>query len=172
MEAFADKYPRVAAHVSPREPGRDNVHKNAMSAFGWMETVHGKPKKPMEMGVTPLGEMLSRFPLGTGEKLSKNTVFHEGTHAAQNLGNRHVGTLYDLVSRLFGYDNNPFEATANRAGSKAAGFEFDGPDKGNTITLLEQMVNDYLKTNPANATTDTIGNIINSRRAVGWKPSK
>jgi hypothetical protein len=113
FEAFAQRYPRVAAHMEPGF-GKSTSGNKRVEAF---TSVPGtKVTEPVPVGITRYGRfMTSRFMPG-GAKRAKNLIGHEGTHVAQALGNQDLGTLYDAAETLYGYKNNPFEVTARRAG--------------------------------------------------------
>jgi hypothetical protein len=109
---FADKYPRVAAHIQ--------IHPEL--APGVVAAV-GIPRwgvrKPLNMQVGAQGlEIFDDSPQG-----AMNAMFHEGTHTAQALGNSKAANLYESASQAVGYKNNPYEINARRAGEMAEGKE-------------------------------------------------
>jgi hypothetical protein len=85
-------------------------------------------------------------------------MFHEGTHAAQNLGNKDMRDLYYLAHRLLGYAENPFEINAFRRGGNEELSQINkeaiGQVKSDYIrSLLQQNVDDLRATKSVPATT-------------------
>lgn len=109
-EAFADQYPRIAAHTNITPEVDPYAGK-----FGMVmrPPPGGKVTKPVDVG---FGESVPMMP----DDVTKNMVFHEGTHVAQALGNKDMNKLYDLVNDITGYRKNPFEVSARYSGKKAA----------------------------------------------------
>jgi len=148
---FEQKYPRVAAHMRPVRVTQEMME--SPSALGMIEVPPDKVTKRMRVGIPPAGQNQGYFD-------SLNTVFHEGTHAAQALGNSDSSDLYDLADELVANDQNPFEVNAIRkgylAGQKAAksvGMEYHPPldllhnVKGPYKGAMQQML-ELAKQNP------------------------
>jgi hypothetical protein len=126
---FASKYPRVAAHM--------NLSPNAMHNM--------EPISPESAGITSI----ERFPFNQVDKDSggtafgptlnvkfnqeimkdraqaRETLYHEGTHTAQALGNKDMGDLYmhghdmqNTGNDAVDYRMNPWERSAFRRGIK------------------------------------------------------
>lgn len=107
---LADKYPRIAAHISMR-PGAYDLGPSGMAQM----TVKDTREIPFAMRFSDQG-------LQTGAadpNQARGMVAHEATHAAQALGNKDWPTLYNASQAAVGYRNNPFEQTA-RARQAAA----------------------------------------------------
>jgi hypothetical protein len=134
-EQFAQDYPRVAAHMRP-EYGLPPSESSKAAAY--INTPPGKVLEPMKTGFTHIGRHFSENPTDyeTGLNEARKMMYHEGTHAAQALGNRDFNDLYANANALVGYDLNPFERTAERAGFRAA---------GNTLTKTNKTAIDMLK---------------------------
>lgn len=112
INTFADKYPRVAAHmrVSDKPP-------STPGALAEVAIPSAGVYRPINMMVGAEG--VDRMDNSAAEAM--NAVFHEGTHVAQGLGNRRFGPLYRNATELVGYGPNPWEINARRAGHKAIG---------------------------------------------------
>ncbi len=107
---FAQRYPRVAAHMelSP-EPIRGPLGDRAMAQIA-----------------APVGQVQNRIPMEVfnygraraqqNPGLAKDIIAHEGTHVAQALGNRNNRELYQSATELAGYANNPMEVSARMKG--------------------------------------------------------
>lgn len=140
-EEFAEKYPRVAAHAWPME--ESGYHRYPPDTPAAADIPYGKVERriPIEFTDNPSGRASAK-----SLPESRANMFHEGTHVAQALGNSKAVELYDEAERLLGYNHNPFEQTANYAGSKAAGFpqgmmsRIDRPE--NAIKQLEGYAQD------------------------------
>lgn len=119
-EQFAQDYPRVAAHMRPEYglPPADSPR-----AAAYVQTPAGKVTEPMKTGFTHIGRHYTETPESyeAGLNQARQMMYHEGTHAAQALGNKDFNELYGRANRLVGYDLNPFERTAERAGNRAVG---------------------------------------------------
>lgn len=113
---FAERYPRVAAHMRPQLIGKDTY----IDGYPEIAAIDPPPtqyfsrtaKGPMRMLVTPEGV---RGTEQVGPGFARRTVAHEGTHAAQFLGNKDLPSLNDAVTRLVGYVDNPIEVAARLA---------------------------------------------------------
>ena len=117
---FAARYPRIAAHTILRDDLLDDGTR-------LMEGTRTRATT-----VTPRGKVTSQIPVifnkdaieGPSRDLT-NTVFHEGAHVAQSLGNRESNRLYQLFRKLdeVGYKHHPMEIAAKNAGARAADTE-------------------------------------------------
>lgn len=138
-EEFASKYPRIAAHADPmKESGYYRYPANTPAAA---VIPYGKIEQPVPI---EFADNRSGREVAANIKDARETMFHEGTHVAQGLGNSDFGELYDEAERLFGYHGNPFELPAYYAGIKARGDGppelFDRPD--NAIRVLQGYAED------------------------------
>lgn len=106
-EEFAARYPRVAAHMSPSQVPR--VDMPLTHAQVQIPPAGGKITEPMPLQFTDFGVDRSANDL----EFARDLMFHEGTHAAQALGNRHTAPLYSAANQAVGYADNPFEINAN-----------------------------------------------------------
>tara|TARA_R110000868_G_scaffold255919_4_gene512587 strand:+ start:660 stop:1775 length:1116 start_codon:yes stop_codon:yes gene_type:complete len=104
-ELFGKSYPRVAAHMRNAEMPLDEPGVTAVARMDWNDMVHGQPGM-LEVGKGHLPD------LALNDNIASGTMFHEGTHAAQALGNRDTPILYGAASRLLPYRNIPHEASA------------------------------------------------------------
>jgi len=107
-ELFAQRYPRIAAHISPYklEGGRN-------------------------LGITDvLPSDITRVGLKIDNPELERTLLHEGTHVAQKLGNPKLPELYGRVTRgmeakglspEMAYKLNPFERSAVRVAERKLG---------------------------------------------------
>jgi len=111
-EAFAKKYPRIAAHslINPE------VYKDT-NAYAAMQ--------PYEPGVTeglidkyhvPINIHYSKYGIRSSPEQGLRSTFHEGTHVAQKLGlGEAANDLYQNMDQLYGYKWNPAEIGAVRS---------------------------------------------------------
>jgi len=127
---FADKYPRIAAHMSPQE---GKLFFPTASAAVEIPMTNEKIATPLITKFTKSGIEKSDLNLDA----ARNMVFHEGTHAAQVLGNKDLGKLYQNSSILSGYGRNPFEINANTSGMR----NYPGGPKRKVININEQLQN-------------------------------
>jgi hypothetical protein len=113
-ERFATRYPRIAAHTRVEAiptPAGASMTKAAQVDWNHLP-------EPVLPGASVGGRIpLQILPRGAQEletvpTFADEILSHEGTHVAQRLGNRETPRLYDTASRLVGYPNNPFEASA------------------------------------------------------------
>lgn len=112
--SFADRYPRVAAHMrmTPEiAPGGSTLADVNIPAYGVRKPV------PMRLGNSGIDKIDNSVAQAT------ETLFHEGTHVAQALGDKRFGPLYDNANTAVGYRNIPYEVNARQAGEKAAGLQ-------------------------------------------------
>lgn len=109
-EAFAQKYPRIAAHIRfSRTPASD--------PWTIISRVpqYGRVTAPIEIrGGKEALKLAKKDP-----KMALEQLFHEGTHIAQALSLPDFGALYRYVQGVLGYSGNPFERTAYFRGWKA-----------------------------------------------------
>lgn len=145
-ERFAGRYPRVAAHmtIDPNYVG------NAGGAdLAVLYPQEGKVTKPLRMGYTQMGAAASN----SDPQTAINHMFHEGMHAAQNLGNSDMNKLYQLASQMEGYRNNPFEVMARAkevSNEQSALFPKSTPQGGTEQATAIRMLKD-LATNRASS---------------------
>lgn len=127
VNTFADKYPRVAAHmnISPQAPMQHR-------ALASIELPEATMTRPLDMQIGMKGRKLFENDLDA----AVNTMFHEGTHVAQALGNKDTTPLYSYAEDVVGYRNNPFEVNARRAGDKAIGRDV-APYRNATSQLVD-----------------------------------
>lgn len=105
---FAERYPRIAAHINPSSRIDNNPTRSA--AIHTPNT--GAPNYRMIMEISERGlKGADLYPQD-----ARQLIFHEGTHAAQALGNSDFGRLYNQANKLVGYKQNPFEVSAREAG--------------------------------------------------------
>jgi len=127
---LAARWPRVAAHLR-----FDRYPRDLGGADAAITTGSGGPAvMPISFGEDTFRNM-DNLPQGE----LNNIVFHEGTHAAQALGNSDMGDLYDNASTLVGYDRNPFEVAAYDRGMAAE----VGSDRASTWGLGAQKPKAY-----------------------------
>lgn len=114
---FADRYPRVAAHINlfkhPTDEGFTYSPSGKANAF--TRNPVGRVSKPIPVGITPTG-------LKYAEEIpyyADDMITHEGAHVAQGLGNHHFANMYQRASELTGHEYNPFEDAARTAADKA-----------------------------------------------------
>lgn len=103
-ELFAEKYPRIAAHMHLKRSENYGLPMMAQA-----HSPYGKVAAPINISMSPE----QPYPL--------NVLTHEGTHVAQSLGNSDALALYDFANehKDLGYPRNPFEHTADYAGELA-----------------------------------------------------
>jgi len=156
---FAEDYPRIAAHMRP-EYGLPPA--DAPRASAYVATPAGKVTEPMKTGFTHIGRYYSETPQDyeVGLRAARDMMYHEGTHAAQALGNKDFNTLYGHANKLVGYDMNPFERTANRAGHRALGN--DTQATRNTRTAID-MLKDITALPGQGPSAEHIKNVLNVR---------
>lgn len=134
--AFAKKYPRVAAHMNLNPYAIDLA-----DSTGARIAAQDKVRTPMEMEITRLGNAVSREDPAAAARF----IFHEGTHAAQNLGNQDFDQLYNLAGEITPYHKIPYEVTASQAGRRAVSntMPVSGPvaSKAPYKAIREQMPN-------------------------------
>jgi len=108
-ELFAQRYPRIAAHISPYK------YMGHKSTLGITDI---NPSKITKVG----------FNINNPE--IESTLLHEGTHVAQKLGNPKLPELYGHVTRgmeskglspEMAYKLNPFERSARRVAERKLG---------------------------------------------------
>lgn len=119
---FAREYPRVAAHMSPIAIPDAAV---PMQALGIAVVPQGKVQLPVPVGITESGVRAA----DRDALQAVDTLYHEGAHVAQALGNSDMRQLYTLADDLAGYHGNPFEQSAQYIGRKAATPEYLPPPK-------------------------------------------
>lgn len=169
---FENRYPRVAAHLRPKAMSAAELGSD--TARGVAVVPNGKVTKPITIGISPAGASKSLPDV-------VNTVFHEGTHGAQALGNSKSDRLYDLADELVLNHQNPLEANAIKKGynvgqdfARKRGLDYNVPlDLMHTVkkpykNAMQQML-DIATENPARAGTNgenikkTIRDIVNQR---------
>jgi hypothetical protein len=125
-QEFATRYPRVAAHMRLTPFAPPNI-----SGESFVRIPSGQVSEKMPYGLTAKGyaDLADPDP-NTASALARDYIFHEGTHAAQALGNKDAAKLYqlaeDYIRRRTGsaeaaYDLNPFETSAWRRGLLESG---------------------------------------------------
>ncbi len=116
MGEFATEYPRIAAHIQP-DPSKAVFKGAPKGAMGVMRIpASGEYKGPMKFSVSNHGQQLAEQSMSN----ARGTVYHEGTHAAQFLGNKDMGQLYMNANKTGSYWENPFEINARVAGESRA----------------------------------------------------
>lgn len=112
-QIFAERYPRVAAHM--------RIDPSIQATSAYRAATHVPPFEPE----APIKVSLSNVGLHSADTVPSSavdTMFHEGTHVAQALGNRHTDLLYRLGLKLpGGYAQHPMEESARAAASYATG---------------------------------------------------
>lgn len=111
---FAQRYPRVAAHMKLSHTGDELQTIKLGDAIAFADIPEGKINKKVKI-------LIGKPGLEQGEKRFKDamsTVFEEGAHVAQGLGNRKATRLYKTANRLVDYENNPFEISAKNIATK------------------------------------------------------
>lgn len=160
---FADDYPRIAAHLKPTLPREDVLYRtlegdtfkpaaaiqgssdfSAAQALGPQGLPPGLPPR-LKLNIYPEGRraMSTVDPRLDTSYNAQHLIYHEGTHGAQALGNKNFGQLYTLLNKLVGYENNPFEHTANLAGA-AGGGQFPQPPWTTAIRETQRIANQYV----------------------------
>jgi hypothetical protein len=110
-EKFADKYPRIAAHINP-DIGMGRNPRAPMST----QVPNLGVKEPVNVNVSPMGaQTLYSLPPAMAAEAAENFMQHEGTHVAQALGNNETSTLYGNSLKMVGYPQNAFEIAARAA---------------------------------------------------------
>ncbi len=110
---FAASYPRIAAHILLRNDTLESGN-SLLKGTGTSGTT-----------MVPRGKAHSKIPVilnqDTIDGPSRNltgTMFHEGKHVADSLGNSKANTLYQFFNVLTGYQHNPFEIAARNAAER------------------------------------------------------
>lgn len=114
---FASKYPRVAAHmrINPEVLSGQSSHTPSGGFAANIQTPPGKVTEPMTVNFSRRGlDALDLDPDAAFDMMA-----HEGTHAAQALGNSSFNQLYNAAHNLTGYQDNPFEIMAQMRGMTA-----------------------------------------------------
>ena len=147
-QEFAQDYPRVAAHMTPTMGEPPSTMSNAEA---YVMHYPGQVKTPLVATWTPAGEE-SINKRGIDE--ARRQMYHEGTHAAQHLGNKDFPELYVGANDMMGYELNPFELRANRAALRAQGNTLT---KGNP-TAIQQLkdIIPFFKGEPVGEETSAI----------------
>jgi hypothetical protein len=110
-----DRYPRVSAHVDQlgmgpndwmNRKGKNDAPDKAIWAFQ-----RESPKHPK------LSEIYFNMEHGDPKTMG-NTLAHELTHVAQNVGHKNLPKSYTEANKLFGYASNPFEISADFTANK------------------------------------------------------
>ncbi len=112
---FANKYPRIAAHMSPRPMTQQMIDANQLGSVSPHEAFTESYKRTVPINIHP-GSSNPNIKLHS----PINTMAHEGTHVAQILGKgkQDMIDLYEGFHKGVGYRNNPFEKTARDIGKK------------------------------------------------------
>lgn len=143
-ELFAEKYPRVAAHMRLRPD-----ESMAMPGMAETKSPYGRVTEPIDVA------------LAKDQPYPLNLLTHEGTHVAQSLGNKNALKLYDLANehKNIGYPRNPFEKTANWAGQQAEALPryMDPPYQRppNAIKALKSLAQSDPNRGPVKVTSGT-----------------
>lgn len=149
---FADKYPRVAAHmrISPKLLDSKQGSGAAINAPSWIVN------EPIKMQVSKLGRLLA----DENPANARDYIAHEGTHVAQALGNRHTDFLYRSASELGSYLTNPFEIAARERGQAArlGKYKVEAPVKA--LQLLKHQVS---MEDPKKPLVRKVSNVLKSR---------
>lgn len=119
---FAERYPRVAAHMNlvPKPIPNYVSPLSGEPVAAHIRTPKGKVERPLDVEITQSG--FDRMTPTSGNTYQRqkaealNTLGHEGTHAAQALGNSDFNSLYNAMNMVTGYEHNPFEITARARG--------------------------------------------------------
>ena len=123
-ERFASRYPRIAAHMNPRELTSDT----GISGRAYIGTPLGRynPTVPVEIS-TALNPNVDR------------TLAHEATHVAQRLGmGERMVPAYQEANKVYGYDMNPFEQSANNAAFRYSSGNRSIPPK--TLSNITELI--------------------------------
>lgn len=119
---FAERYPRVAAHIGVEKLP---FMKRLQSPTGKAFTGVGSRSKGMFPEMTPV-----QFNKGYTGKDIEDTLLHEGTHVAQDLGNKRVLSMYGASDKALkemgmnereAYVMNPFEISARSVAQRKMG---------------------------------------------------
>lgn len=128
INSFARDYPRIAAHIKPEAVQMPKgIYASTMGPRGKVEKA------------IPIGYNVNESNFLNNMNDARNTVYHEGTHAAQALGNKDFDRLYGNAEKLVGYHNNPFEKQARKAGLRSVKGN-SGNSAGNAIEGLREIV--------------------------------
>lgn len=114
-EKFAEKYPRVAAHMNVRPELMEDLNNAARAHVVEPEIASGA----VEKYGTPIDISFSRRGLSRPPRDIRNTLYHEATHVAQKLGDPDMPLKYRLAKVIVPYKDIPYERTAAVAGLKA-----------------------------------------------------
>lgn len=108
---FADKYPRVAAHmrISPEVAPPNRLADVDIPTYG--------VRRPLPIRFSDRGRELADNSVTEATR----TLFHEGNHVGQALGDRRAAPLYTNATKAVGYEPNPYEVNSRYAGDKAVG---------------------------------------------------
>jgi len=100
---LADKFPRIAAHIA-------------------LEQRKLAPDTKAAVMIPRDNPTTWKVIVDKADSLSDATqsMFHEATHVAQNLGNKDAPRLYDAAHNSVGYYTNPFELSAEYIANKRA----------------------------------------------------
>jgi hypothetical protein len=157
VNTIAKKYPRVMAHVNrwttvPQDK-MSKVH-GSQRANQWR-----RPVSDIQLNPRTLQQQRGKeFNPQTADKLV-DTLYHELTHAAQQLGTGgRLGTSYGVAERLWGYLKNPYEIAARWAAKRRGGLfgaEAEQPLKNTPVT-----VNKLLNTKTLSASPGQLNNAI------------
>jgi hypothetical protein len=133
-EEFAQKYPRIAAHI---RPSYAEAPAETPNALGVALPPYGQVREPVEVRLTPRGDesLYTAKSPELAQARARNIMSHEGAHVAQALGNKDFAGLYQDASKMVGYEANPFEWSANRSGSSAMGI----PTSESMPTAIQQL---------------------------------
>lgn len=124
-QLFAQRYPRIAAHFGvdymPASMQKANPTAHAFADVGNRSKGVFPEQTPVLMGKKAYGE---------GQRNMEDVLLHEGTHVAQDLGNKNTFPMY-MASKLalkklgaddaLSYAANPFEISARTAASRKLG---------------------------------------------------
>ena len=119
---FAERYPRVAAHIGVEKlPLMQRLKSPTGKAFAGV----GERSKGMFPEMTPV-----QFNKDYTGKGIEDTLLHEATHVAQDLGNKRTLSMYGASDKALqemgmnpreAYIANPFEVSANRVAARKMG---------------------------------------------------
>ena len=139
-EEFAAKYPRVAAHMRINPQTGDGVSNISGRYAANIQTPTGRVGKPMTVTYSESGLKDAVNP-----DRARDIIAHEGTHAAQALGNHNFAELYHSANKIAGYHDNPFEQMARNAGENfATGIR--SPIEQNTFNpVIKDFLNKVVK---------------------------
>lgn len=161
-QEFANRYPRVAAHIriNPKlDMTNDYKAITNIPPFGHIDA-------PIDVAYSNRG--LSVDDREPWEAV--DTMFHEGTHVAQALGNKWTDILYKMANKLpGGYDLNPIEQSARMSASLASGIPHLNASSEGAIRGLRKAAEAALADQTLERTSDavraakTILDLINAR---------